>query len=114
MDEFTPTVPVELQMRRIILERFNDTDARFTNDELFEALKSGGDIDPDWIIDDTEPLINGLCEAGLARSIAQNFTTIWLKLNGPVRQLRCKTCGTDVCVGEAEDACPNPSCGSAM
>ena len=116
MSDFTPSTPIALQIRRIIFERFNDVDARFTNDEIFDILRSGGDIDPDWIVDDTEPFINELCDLGLARNIAQNFTTIWLKLFDTVEQVHCDGCGNDVCLGASEErrSCPNPSCGSAL
>ena len=115
MGGFTPGTPVEVQIRRIIFERFNDTESRFTNDEIFDILRAGGDLDPGWIIDDTEPIINGMCDAGLARNIAQNFTTIWLKLNDTVEERHCGTCDMDVCLGVSEpQTCPNPSCGSPI
>lgn len=108
-------VPVELQVRRIIYERFNDIESKFTNDEVFEELRAGGDVDPDWIIDDLEPVIGGICKSGMARNIAQNFTTIWLKLNAPVERRGCAACGMDAFVGGAEDpVCPNPACKSAL
>ena len=112
---FTPATPVALQIRRIIFERFNDTDAIFTNDSIFEILGEGGDIDPSWIVDDIEPFINGICDSGLARNVAQNFTTIHLKLFDAVEKVRCNACGQDVFVGMSEDrVCPNPPCASAM
>ena len=113
MGDFIPAIPIALQIRKIIFEKFNDVDTKFTNDEIFEILKSGGDVDPSWIIDDTEPFINELCDSGLARSIAQNFTTIWLKLFDPVEQLRCNACDRNVHLGTSEERiCPNPSCKS--
>ena len=54
MSSFTPSIPIELQIRKIIFEKFNDIDKKFTNDDIFEILKSEGDVDPTWIIDDTE------------------------------------------------------------
>ena len=74
MSDFTPTVPIALQIRKIIFDKFNDVDTKFTNDEIFEILKTSGDLDPSWIIDDTETFFNELCDSGLARNIAQNFT----------------------------------------
>ncbi|MDO7727223.1 MAG: hypothetical protein MUP72_02035, partial [Nitrosopumilus sp.] len=64
MSDFTPSTPLELQIRKIIFEKFNDVDKKFTNDEVFEILKSNGDIDPSWIIDDTESLFNNMCDSG--------------------------------------------------
>ena len=60
MSDFTPSTPLELQIRKIIFEKFNDVDKKFTNDEVFEILKSDGDVNPSWIIDDTESLFNDI------------------------------------------------------
>ena len=46
MSGFSPSIPVSLQIRKIIFEKFNDVDTKFTNDDVFEILKSEGDIDP--------------------------------------------------------------------
>jgi hypothetical protein len=73
MSDFTPTIPIALQIRKIIFEKFNDIDTKFTNDEIFEMIKQDGDLDPSWIIDDTEPYFNEICDSGLARNIAQNL-----------------------------------------
>ena len=115
MSDYNPKTPIALQIRKIIFENFNDVDNRFTNDEIFEHLKKNGDIDPSWIIDDTEPFFNEICKSGLTRNIAQNFTTIWLKLFDSVEKLHCNSCNNDVFVGTTEDRkCPNPSCGSKL
>jgi len=86
MSDFTPSIPISLQIRKIIFEKFNDVDTKFTNDDIFEILKSENDVDPSWIIDDTESLFNDLCDSGLVRNIAQNFTTIFLKLFDPIEK----------------------------
>ena len=115
MSDFTPTVPIALQMRKIIFEKFNDIDTKFTNDEIFEIIKKNGDLDPSWIIDDTESFFNDICNSGLARNIAQNFTTIWMKLFDPVEKLHCDNCGYDVYLGTSEERiCPNSSCKSSI
>ena len=115
MADFTPKIPIILQIRKIIFEKFNDVNINFTNDEIFEIIKKDADIHPSWIIDDTESFFNDICRAGLVRNIAQNFTTIWLKLFDPVEKLHCNTCDYDVCLGMSEDRiCPNPSCKSSI
>lgn len=112
---FTPTVPIELQIRKTIFEKFNEVDTVFTNDSVFEILKTNGDIDPSWIIDDIESFINELCDSGLARNVAQNFTTIHLKLFDTVEKLYCNACNQDVFLGKSEDrVCPNSSCKSTI
>ena len=115
MSDFTPAVPIALQIRKIIFDKFNDIDANFTNDDIFEILKANGDMDPSWIIDDTESLFNDLCDSGLARNIAQNFTTIYLKLFDPLEKLHCAACDNDVHLGTSEKrTCPNPDCKSSI
>ena len=112
---FTPKTPVELQIRKIVFEKFNEVDTIFTNDSIFEILKENGDIDPSWIIDDLEPFVNDLCDSGLARNVAQNFTTIHLKLFDEVEKLHCDACNNDVFLGKSEDrVCPNSSCKSTI
>ncbi|MFB5610378.1 MAG: hypothetical protein ACE5RT_01080 [Nitrosopumilaceae archaeon] len=111
MGDFTPKIPIPIQIRKIIFEKFNDPEVRFTNDEIFELIKKNGDINPSWIIDDIEPFIQEICDNGLTRNIAQNFTTIWLKIFDPVEKLHCNSCNNDVYLGKSEDRiCPNPDC----
>ena len=115
MSTFTPSIPIQLQIRKIIFEKHNDVDTKFTNDEIFETIKSEGDFNPSWIIDDLEPYINEICDSGLARNIAQNFTTIWLKLFDPVKKHHCNSCNQDIYLGASEkQECPNPSCNVAI
>ena len=115
MSDFVPKVPISLQIRKIIYEKFNDVDGKFTNDEIFEILKQNADIDSSWIVDDIEPFINEICDSGLARNIAQNFTTIWLKLFDPIEKLHCDSCNQDIYLGSSEErTCPNPSCKSVL
>ena len=58
MSDFTPKTPIELQIRKIIFEKFNDPDTIFTNDDVFGILKETADIDSSWIIDDVESFFN--------------------------------------------------------
>ncbi len=111
MGDFTPKTPIQIQIRKIIFEKFNDPEVRFTNDEIFELIKKNGDIDQSWIIDDMEPFFQEICDSGLTRNIAQDFTTIWLKLFDNLEKLHCDSCNNDVYLGKSEDrVCPNPDC----
>ena len=115
MSDFTPTIPIALQIRKIIFEKFNDIDTKFTNDEIFEIIKQNGDLDPSWIIDDTESYFNEICDSGLARNIAQNFTTMYVKLFDPVEKFHCNACDNDIFLGTSEErVCPNSSCKSSI
>ena len=39
MSDFTPKTPIELQIRKIIFEKYNSVDTIFTNDDIFSTLK---------------------------------------------------------------------------
>lgn len=115
MGGFTPRVPIALQIRKVIFEKYNDTDIRFNNDEIFEIIKQNGDIDPSWTIDDMEPFFQEICNKGLTRNIAQNFTTIWFKLFDPVEKFECQKCNNEIFLGISEDRiCPNPDCNAKI
>jgi hypothetical protein len=110
MSTFSPSIPIQLQIRKIIFEKYNDVDTKFTNDDIFEIIKQGGDLDSSWIIDDLESYINEICDSGLTRNIAQNFTTIYLMLFDQLKKQNCSSCNREIYVGESETQCPNPSC----
>ena len=115
MNDFNPKTPIILQIRKIIFEKFNSVDIKFTNDEIFEILKKNGDIDSAWIVDNTDSYFKDICSSGFVRNIAQNFTTIWMKLFYPAEKLYCNACKQDIYLGEQEDrVCPNQDCKAAI
>lgn len=66
-------------------------------------------------IDDMESYFLDICDSGLARNIAQNFTTIWMKLFSPIEKVHCNSCNLDVYLGtEEERTCPNPACNATV
>ena len=99
-----------LQIRKIIFEKFNDTNLRFTNDEIFELLRNDG-LDPSLTIDDVEQYFNQLRDGGLIRQIAQNFTTNHYKLFDVVEKIKCNSCNQEIYLGKLEPrVCPNSEC----
>jgi Fe2+ or Zn2+ uptake regulation protein len=103
-------VALPLQIRKIIFEKFNDTDLRFTNDEIFELLKNNG-LDSSLTIDDVEQYFNQLRDSGLIRQIAQNFTTNHYKLFDVVEKIKCNSCNQEIYLGKMEPrVCPNSEC----
>ena len=106
-----PSIPISTQIRKIIFEKFNDSELRFTNDEIFEIIKNNGDVDASWTIDDMEKYFQEICDCGLVRNIAQNFTTIHFKLFNSIEKIHCNKCDQDVYLGKSETRnCPNPNC----
>ena len=104
------SVALPLQIRKIIFEKFNDANLRFTNDEIFELLKNDG-LDPSLTIDDVEQYFNQLRDGGLIRQIAQNFTTNHYKLFDVVEKIKCNSCNQEIYLGRMEPrVCPNSEC----
>ena len=97
---------IALEIRKVIYEKFNDTNLRFTNDEIFQILKDNGIVNS-LTIDDLEPYFKQLHEAGLIRPIAQNFTTQWYKLFEQVEKFKCTGCDQEIHLGKIEPrVCP--------
>lgn len=106
---------IQLQIRKVIFEKYNDPDIRFTNDEVFAILQKDGAIDKSLTIDDMEQHFTSLCDAGMMRNIAQNFTTQWFKIFEPLEKLNCQSCHTEIYVSKSEDRiCPNSACRAAI
>jgi len=110
----TKTSAIPLQIRRIIFEKFNDPNLRFTNDEIYETLKTRG-LDSSVTIDDMEPYFKQLHDEGLIRPIAQNFTTQWFKLFEAVEKFQCKSCNKEIHLGKLEPRiCPDSACRASI
>lgn len=115
MSVFKPSVPITNQIRKIIFERFNDPEVRFTNDEIFEIIRNNGDLDKSWTIDNMEKYFQDICDSGLVRNIAQNFTTVWFKLFDSVERIHCNFCNQEIYLGKSESRiCPNPECKASI
>ena len=101
---------IPFHIRKIIYDKFNDVNLRFTNDEIFELLRNDG-LDPSLTIDDVEQYFNQLRDGGLIRQIAQNFTTNHYKLFDIVEKIKCNSCGHEIYLGKMEPrVCPNSEC----
>jgi hypothetical protein len=115
MGDFIHSVPIPNQLRKLIFEKFNDTELKFNNDEIFEILKNNGDVDKSWTIDDMEKYFKEICDSGLLRNIAQNFTTQWFKLFDKIEKIQCNSCKQEIYLGKSEERfCTNPECKSAI
>lgn len=101
-----------LAVRRIIFANHNDPDTPFTNDQVLDAMKQDDLVDESVTIDDMEPVFKEICASGLVRDIAQNFTTIWLKLFDAMTEANCASCGP-IYLG-SQEALRCPACGSSV
>lgn len=111
MNNFQSPEKISEQIRKIIYEKFNDPEKKFTNDEIFEILKNNENFNRSYTIDDMEKYFLDLCDSGLVRNIAQNFTTIWFKLFDTVEKIQCKSCNEEIYLGKSEiRMCTNADC----
>ena len=97
-------------IRKIIFDNFNDTDLRFSNDDILAHLNQddryrGAELD----VLDFEDLLLEMESSGMLRAIAQNFNTRYYRLWGPVEELNCKACGkaTFFVPSEEQKICPH-------
>ena len=102
---------IELQIRRIIFDNFNDLDIRFNNDQILEFLKKNDGFDQSITVDNLEDEFKKIEDDGFVRCIAQNFTTKWFKLYDDIEKIHCSSCNSDVYLGKDESRiCPNHEC----
>ncbi len=115
MSDFSPSTPIQIQIRKIIFEKFNDPELRFTNDEIFEIIKKNKDVEKNWTIDNMESYFKEICDQGLVRNIAQNFTTRWFKLFDSVEKFQRKSCNKEIFLGKSEERiCTNSECKASI
>ena len=98
---------IPLEIRKVIFEKYNNPDIKFTNDEIFEILQQNNTIEKSLVIDDMEKYFTELCNSGLMRNIAQNFTTQYFKLFDDIEKVKCNSCNNESPVGKSESrVCP--------
>ena len=102
---------IELQIRRIVFDNFNDLDIRFNNDQILEFLKKSDAFDQSITVDNLEDEFKKIEDDGFVSCIAQNFTTKWFKLYDDIEKIHCSSCNSDVYLGKDESRiCPNHEC----
>ena len=100
-------------IRRIISDNFNDTDYRFSNDEILEYLNQmdrykAANLD----VLDFEDVLIEMEQTGFLRPIAQNFNTRYYKIMTELEEKTCADCNAASWFAEAEDPKQCPQCGS--
>src|ERR1044071_6440445 len=90
-------------IRKIIFDNFNDTELRFSNDDVLAYLnriEKYGKMELDVL--DFEPQLLAMESSGLLRPIAQNFNTRYFNLWNELEQTTCKSCNSPVYLSPAE------------
>lgn len=101
-------------IRKIIFDNFNDTDTRFSNDEMLSLLNL---MDQYSRLDDVlefEDVLLGMEKSGMLRPIAQNFNTRYYRLWSPLELANCKSCGFSTYFAPNEEGKVCPKCSSPM
>lgn len=101
-------------IRKIIFDNFNDTDTRFSNDEMLAYLNK---INRYKALDDVldfEDVLLDMEKSGMLRPIAQNFNTRYYRLWNPLEPTTCGSCDLHTYFAPNEEAKSCPKCGAKM
>jgi rubrerythrin len=98
-------------IRKIIFDNFNNTDVRFSNDEMLGYLNQMDQYKALEDVLDFEDVLLDMEKSGMLRPIAQNFNTRYYRLWNTLEPVSCKACGlsTYFVPNEEDKACPNCS-----
>ena len=102
-------------VRKIIFENYNDTDVRFSNDDIVSLLAANDrykDVELDVL--DFEDVLLEMERSGLLRPIAQNFNTRYYRLRAPLESATCPSCKQVSYYAPVEDTRRCGSCGSSL
>lgn len=101
-------------IRKIIFDNFNDTDVRFSNDEMLGYLNQ---MDQHKALDDVldfEDVLLDMEKSGMLRPIAQNFNTRYYRLWNTLAPATCKACDSSTYFAPNEEGKVCPQCGQKM
>jgi hypothetical protein len=98
-------------IRRIIFDNYNDTDVRFSNDEILEHLNNTDKYKAmNLDVLDFEDVLLEMEGSGLLRPIAQNFNTRYYRLWNELEPVACKSCGLESYFSQPEENKLCPQC----
>lgn len=101
-------------IRKIIFDNFNDTDTRFSNDEILGLLNQ---LDKYKALDDVldfEDVLLEMEKSGMLRPIAQNFNTRYYRLWDTLEPATCKACSFSTYFMPNEEGKVCPGCGGKI
>ena len=102
-------------IRKIIFDNYNDTDVRFSNDEILAHLNEDEryrSLALDVL--DFEEVLLELEASRMLRPIAQNFNTRYYRLWEPIEQTICRACKGSLFFASSEEEKKCPSCGATI
>ncbi|HXG06085.1 MAG TPA: hypothetical protein VNI77_02025 [Nitrososphaera sp.] len=101
-------------IRKIIFDNFNDTDTRFSNDEVLGHLNQMEQYRNLDDVLDLQGVLLDMEKSGLLRPIAQNFNTRYYRLWNTLELATCKACGFDTYFAPSEEGKVCPKCNAPM
>ena len=102
-------------IRKIMFENYNDTEIRFSNDDIIgflAAIDRYKSVELDVL--DFEDVLLEMERSGLLRPIAQNFNTRYYRLRAPLQSIPCRACDETSFYAAIEDVKACPACGSSV
>jgi rubrerythrin len=102
-------------IRKIIFDNYNNTDVRFSNDEILDHLNEketyrGMELD----VLDFEDVLLEMENSRMLRPIAQNFNTRYYRLWEPVNESTCNSCGAPTYFASSEEERRCPHCSAIL
>lgn len=111
----TTTKVSRQDIRKIIFDNYNDTDVRFSNDEILAHLNEQNSYrEMELDVLDFEDVLLEMEGSGMLRPIAQNFNTRYYRLWGPLEQSSCKACGRPTYFASSEEEKKCPHCNAKL
>lgn len=102
-------------IRKIIFDNYNDTDVRFSNDEILAHLNEQTSYrEMELEVLDFEDVLLELEGSGMLRPIAQNFNTRYYRLWSPLEQTVCKACSAASFFASSEEEKKCPHCDARL
>lgn len=101
-------------IRKIIFENFNDTDVRFSNDEMLSYLNQMEEYKALNDVLDLEDVLLDMENSRVLRPIAQNFNTRYYRLWDSLAPATCKACGLATYFAPNEESKACPKCSARM
>jgi predicted Zn-ribbon and HTH transcriptional regulator len=101
-------------IRKLIFDNFNDTDTRFSNDEMLGLLNQTEQYKALDDVLDFEDVLLDMEKSGMLRPIAQNFNTRYYRLWNVLEPATCKACGLATYFAPNEEGKACPKCGAKM
>jgi len=103
-----------IDIRKIIFDNFNDTDTRFSNDEILGLLNKMNSYKALDDVLDFEDVLLDMEKSGMLRPIAQNFNTRYFRLWNTLEPATCKSCNFITYFVQNEEGKACPQCGFKM